>query len=433
MARRNTAVRPAFCLSFAVIVSALAEPSPSKATRALHEADAICRADNGALWGVSLCGPLLLVDPVTRLIVANQPDREGQLKSNGDSFVGKLPEQINIANTAVDWAGTKWTMIMLPLPEANDRRAALMAHEMWHRIQGEIGLPQTPAENSHLDTRNGRFWLQLAWRALTIALETSGSARKEAARDAAIFRARRGELFPQAAKNERELELNEGLAEYTGVKLSGHPDLAGFVVRNELIEAPRKKTFIRSFAYATGPAYGLLLDETGADWRQAVRARRDLAELLIERTGIKMPPNIERTANERALKYGAAALAAQEDRREQARLDLVKTYRAALVDGPVLQIPLQKMNMQFDPGNLVPLDSLGTVYPNIRIVDNWGILTVSKGGALMTGDFSRIVVPAPKKIAQPLIEGDGWELRLNSGWSLDAGERIGDFIIRLAK
>ena len=91
------------------------------------------------------------------------------------------------------------------------------------------------------------------------------------------------------------------------------------------------------------------------------------------------------------------------------------------------------MNMQFDPGNLVPINSLGTVYPNIRIVDDWGVLTVTKGGALMSGDFSRVIVPAPKKIAQPVIDGDGWELRLNPGWSLTPGERKGDFAVRVER
>ncbi|HEX8898583.1 MAG TPA: hypothetical protein VF751_07795 [Chthoniobacterales bacterium] len=425
MARLKKASWVALSLIFASI--ACAAPTPAEA---LREADAICRRDNGALWGVSLCGPMLLVDPKTRAVFANEPGPENQLKRDGDVFVGTLPEKINIANSAVDWAGTKWTMIMLPLPEEKDRRTALMAHEMWHRIQSEIGLPASAAAaNNHLDTRDGRFWLQLEWRALAAALQARGAARTEAVKDAALFRARRRELFPEAANAERDLELNEGLAEYTGAKLSGSPDLAGFVVGDELKEAPTKKTFVRSFAYATGPAYGLLLDDTGGGWRQVVRSRRDLAELLLERTGTTLPEKIEAAANECAPKYGSAELAANEDRREQNRRDLVKSYRARLIDGPTLLIPLQKMNMQFDPGNLVPLDSLGTVYPNIRIVDNWGILTVSKGGALLSADFSRVTVPAPAKIVPPLIEGDGWTLRLNSGWSLRSGERHGDFTL----
>jgi hypothetical protein len=173
-----------------------------------------------------------------------------------------------------------------------------------------------------------------------------------------------------------------------------------------------------------------LLDETGADWRQAVREGRDLVELLVQRAGIQMPADIDAAAKERALKYGSLVLGAEEDRREQARRTVAQSYRAKLVDGAVLIIPLHKMNMQFDPGNLVSLDSLGTIYPNIRIVDDWGILTVTSGGALMSGDFSRIVVSAPKKTAQLAINGEGWELRLNPGWSVGPAERKGDFAVR---
>ena len=399
--------------------------------QALREAEAICRGDNGALWGVSLRGPMLLVDPATRAVVANQPGGKNELKPEGEVFVGSLPDQVNVANTAVDWAGTKWTMIMLPLPEEKYRRAALIAHEMWHRVQDEIGLPQSGAANDHLDTRDGRYWLQLEWRALAAALRATGSGRTDAVRDAGLFRTRRRQLFPEATKTEREMELNEGLAEYTGVKLSGTPDPARFVVDAELREAPSQSTFVRSFAYATGPAYGLLLDDTGADWRETLRAaHRDLAALLLERARIQLPDNIEVAAAERAQKYGSVELAAREDQREQARADLAKSYRAKLVDGPVLVIPLLKMNMQFDPGNLMPLDSAGTVYPNIRIVDDWGILTVSKGGALLSRDFNRITVPAPKSRQAKLLEGDGWNLELKSGWIILPGERAGDFKVR---
>ena len=403
------------------------EPTPAGA---LREADAICHGDNGALWGLSLCGPVLLVDPMTRSVFANQPGAEKLLTPESGIFAGKLPDEINIANTALDWGGTHWTMMMLPLPEANDRRAVLMGHEMWHRIQRDLGLPPIGAANNHLDTRDGRFWLQLEWRALAAALEATGAARKEAVRDAVVFRMRRRELFPDATRNERDLELNEGLAEYTGVKLSRVVDPARFVVRNQLKEAPQQKSFVRWFAYGTGPAYGLLLDDTGADWRRAVRERRDLAELLVQRANIEMPTDTVATANERASQYRAETLGAEEDRREEAHRDLVKNFRGRLVEGPVLVIPLHQMNMQFDPGNLVSLDSLGTVYPNIRIVDDWGILTVTNGGALMSADFSRVIVAAPKNTAGPTIEGEGWNLHLNAGWSLGDGERKGDLIVR---
>jgi hypothetical protein len=95
----------------------------------------------------------------------------------------------------------------------------------------------------------------------------------------------------------------------------------------------------------------------------------------------------------------------------------------------VLVIPLQKMSMELNPGNLVPLASLGTVYPTIRVVDVWGILTVSNG-ALMNPTFSRIYVSAPGSLSASPIQGDGWTLELNAGWTVAAGERKGDYVVK---
>jgi hypothetical protein len=69
------------------------------------EAQSLCQADHGQLWGVSLCGPIMFVDPQSRTIVANQSDAKGQLKAEAGVFVGFLPTDQNIANTAVEWSG----------------------------------------------------------------------------------------------------------------------------------------------------------------------------------------------------------------------------------------------------------------------------------------------------------------------------------------
>ena len=399
----------------------------------LREAEALCRKDSGALWGRSLCGPLLLVDPATRSVFANQADKQEVLQREGEIFVGKLPNEINIANTAADWAGVKWTMIMLPLPEEAGRRAALLAHEMWHRIQEEIGFPASGAANNHLDTRDGRYWLQLEWRALSAALATRGDERKRAVMDAALFRARRRQLFEKAAEEERAMELHEGLAEYTGVKLSGRDDLERFVIDGRLKDAPTNKTFVRSFAYASGPAYGLLLDAADDGWRRGLSKEADLGELLFARLGIQLPPDLAAAADERARSYAGVDLGAAEDKLEQTRRELISSYRARLVDSPTLTIRLQKMNMQFNPGNLVAIEPLGTVYPDIRIVDVWGVLTVSRGGALMSSDFSKITVAAPATTQGPRVEGDGWALELKEGWSIAPAERGGSFVLEKAK
>lgn len=53
-------------------------PVPLAEARArFAEAHALCAADGGALWGASLCGPMMLVDGATRFVVANQADAQG--------------------------------------------------------------------------------------------------------------------------------------------------------------------------------------------------------------------------------------------------------------------------------------------------------------------------------------------------------------------
>ena len=282
---------------------AAAQNSPIDSTLAaqhFQEADALCRSDAGELWGVSLCAPIMFVDRKTRAIVASQPDKENALAKNGNVFVGKLPEQINIANTAVEWSGVKWAMVIVPLPADKIRRANLLAHEMWHLVQNEIGFPASGAANNHLDSRAGRVWLQLEWRALTAALVSLGRQRRRAIADALLFRARRRTIFPDADKEERQMEMHEGLAEYTGVKLSGSQNPNQFVIDRNIAEVLQKETFVRSFAYASGPAYGVLLDETKADWRKNLKKEDDLANLLQKQFSIKLLPPTVQTVESRA-------------------------------------------------------------------------------------------------------------------------------------
>ena len=394
-----------------------------------QEAKTLCDRDDSKLWGVSLCAPMLFVDRKTRTVVANQGDKEGILTKSGNVFVGNLPAEMNIANTSVEWAGVRWTMVIFPLPEDKFRRANLMAHESWHRIQNDIGFPSSGAANNHLDSRDGRVWLQLEWRALASALTSLSKQRRQAIADALLFRTYRRVIFPQATSEEREMEMHEGLAEYTGVKLSGSSNLNQYVVDIDIKEGANKETFVRSFAYASGPAYGILLDGTKTKWRRNLKKEDDLGALLQRSLSIKLPPDVKQAANLRAKNYDGDKLQAFETERENDRQKLVADYRAKLVDGSVLEIPLQKMSMQFNPGNLVPLDSLGTVYPTIRIVDVWGILNVSNG-ALMNPTFSKIYVSAPSNLSASPIQGDGWTLELKAGWTITNGERKGKYIVK---
>lgn len=392
------------------------------------EAKAISDRDNGTLWGQGLYGPMMFADSATRTIVADRADPEGKLRPQDDVFVGSLPADFNIANTAFTWAGVKWTMVMWPPPSDSLDRGMLLIHELWHRIQDDLGFPSTGSANAHLDSREGRIWIRLEWAALRKALDSKGPDRRSAIDDALTFRAVRHSLFPDAAKEEQSLEMHEGLANYTGAALAGENESEQAACAVRAIDAGEKKpTFVRSFAYASGPAYGVLLDLLAPGWRKGLSPKNDLGELLSNAVGFAPAAAPAATARQRSASYGEHILAEETDR-DQKRKARLAAARAKLVDGPVLQLPFKQMKIQLNPDEIGPLDEFGTVYPTARIVDAWGVLTVTDG-ALIDKNWSGVTVAAPKNAAAP-ASGPGWTLDLAADWVVTQGDRPGDYQLR---
>jgi hypothetical protein len=421
--------------AISLIVSAQTpRPIPIESARAYFaEAQSLCQADRGQLWGVSLCGPIMFVDPNSRFLVANQADAMGVLKADGGVFDGYLPPDQLVANTAVQWSGVYWTQMLWPLPAEERQRKTLIAHELFHRIQGQLHLPMSRGgENAHLDTLEGRYYFQLELRALERSLRAqTDEKRRKAAGDAVLFRAERYRLFPEAAAQEQSLEWNEGLAEYTGVRV-GNPAQEQQVdaTLNDISRIGAASTFVRSFAYATGPAYGLLLDRYVPGWHRALKAGDSYEILLGNALHMIHPTNLQQAAEQQAVLYDGATLRAAELERETKRQQVLALNRAKFLDGPVLILQFRNMHIQFDPRNLQPLEKAGTVYPNMRVSDDWGILDATNG-ALMKSDWSAVIVPAPLVSAGSNLKGDGWTLELKPGWKIVPGARKGDFTLTI--
>lgn len=423
---------PAMFFMSLILPVVAAEPAidAQHARQYFEEARILAQKDAGKLWGQSLAGPLIFADPKTRQVVANQRDAEGLLKADGDVFVGRLPDRQPVANTGVDWAGVRWTMVAWPPPQDATERGILLMHESWHRIQDRLGLPASGPANKHLDTMNGRVWLQLEWRALAAALAAEGDRRRSAIEDALVFRVHRRGLFKTAAEEERSLEMHEGLAEYTGVRLCGlaERDLPAVVIKKLERRPAEMPTFVRSFAYLSGPAYGLLLDAARPDWRKGLKPSDDLGQLLQHALAIDLTRTASMTVEARAQRYQGDQLRAAEQGREDKRTRQLAENRARFIDGPVLSIPLRQMQMSFNPNTPQPLGELGTVYPTIRISDVWGVLDVSKG-VLIWSDFGKVHVVAPSNPQGRPLAGDGWTLELKDGWKLEPGPRKGDYVV----
>ena len=390
--------------------------------------------DGGKTWGLPLYGPIILVDPRSRDVVANQADRENKLVARDGVFAGTLPNEVTPANTAFDWAGVHWTMVMWPLSEFRQPRERLLLHECFHRLQDQLKLPARDAVNTHLDTLNGRIWIQMEWRALERALRQTGPARNTAIADAVLFRNYRRTLFPGAAGNENALELNEGLSEYTGVKLSS-ADVQETAVRANIIlrQARNYQTFARSFAYVSGPAYGALLDLSGKPWRAGLKPSDDLGLLLQLRYNVRIRLS-EAAARAALSRYEGDEIVKIETAQEQKRVQQLAEARKKFLDGPVLMLPLSpEVNYSFDPNNVIAVDASNSVYPTLRMVDNWGVLTVTNGAWLERAPSGHIVlarVPAPQDLSGRPLKGEGWTLELANGWEVVPSERPGDVTLR---
>ena len=391
------------------------------AARYFAEAQAIAQRDAGKLWGKPIASPLIFADARTRTVVASERDAKGVLQPQGGVFVGKLPDDITIANHALEWSGTHWTMVRWPLPENRYTRQRLLAHEMFHRLQPALGIPASDVANAHLALGDGRTLMRLEWRALAEALIRSGDARRVAVADALSFRARRRQLFERAAEEERKLELNEGLSEYTGFKLSGLPEhVLADRAAVQLNNYETMDNFARSFAYASGPAYGLLLDAAGKPWRTRVTASADLGELLRAAYGVPAGTGVD--LDRLIVTYAAERMVAEEKARAERFAAQQKELRAKLVDGPTLSLPVAgKFSYGFDPNGAIPIEGVGTAYQSLRVTDEWGVLEVESGGALLLrGDAGITGVRVPAPDAQNQLVGNGWKLTLNEGWKIVA-------------
>ncbi|WP_104383028.1 hypothetical protein [Sphingobacterium sp. HMA12] len=387
-------------------------------------------SDNSVkLWNKSLYGPTLLVDPKTRKIYANEGDQTGVLQHTAGVYTGILPQNVNISNTALEWNGKRWAMIMLPLPENSDDRINLLAHESFHRIQPELGFELNNANNNHLDEKDGRIGLRLEYEALKKALGSMQNKEIEKhLGNALFFRKYRQLQFEKAAENENLLEINEGIAEFTGIIASGRTDesVKSYLIRG-MERSLKNRTFVRSFAYQTTPSYGYLLFKRDNSWNKDIDYSTDLTHYFIKKFAISVPSLTEKHFKDLAKEYNGKRIFEEENARDAENKRIIKEYKGKFVESPHFEIMFEKMNYSFDPRTIVPIESDGTYYPSTRITDVWGILTVEKG-ALISPDWKKISLSLPVSIDKNLVKGDGWILELRGSYTIEIDQQKNKYL-----
>lgn len=377
---------------------------------------------------------MIFVDKETRFIITNKPDKKGKFKKQGSLYIGKLPKKFGPSNSSIEFSGKKWSIIIWEGLENSDQfnQNMLMMHELWHRIQEDIGFPGNVVRSNHLNELWGRILIKLEWRALQKALTSSGEEKIESIKDALIFRNYRRSLFENAEFNENMGESHEGLAEYTGLVLSGFDrnrqleQVFGKMKTNE-----NARSLLLMWAYPSGASYCFLLDDLNINWRKDSKSPVDLGKLLQKAINFDIPENIEQEAEKRYIKYNGDPLITKETETEKEIQKLINKYTETFVNNEIISFPGIGLNITFDPRETFSLEDHGTIYKASRITDIWGIIEVYEGEILVNDGWKKLILTAENlKISDNKINGKGWNLKLKKSWNIKETES-GNYTIKI--
>jgi hypothetical protein len=394
--------------------AAVAQVDQQRAQEFFKDAQALCDRDAGRLWGVTVCAPMVIGDARTQTFATSQPPPDAPRSK----LIGLLNGPIQWGDTM--WAALTWDTVASTTPRA---RTGMFIHESFHIVQMRLGLGVATLSAEHLDSVDGRYWMRLEWRALARALRESGESRVVAIGEALAFRHARHARFPDKVESERGVEINEGLASYTQFVLPAKSQAEAIAsALDELTAAEQGESFVRTFAYASGPAYGLLLDTASPGWTRKIRASDDPAAMLMRALAIQ--PVADAAAA--AAKYGGAELRAAEEERDRQRQARIAELRRRFIDGPVFVMPGGGSGLSNSMGAVVIPDA-GTVYFHAyRQSGPWGTVEADDG-VLVSSDGRTRRLPAPVRGDGMTISGDGWTFKAAQGWIIREGSRRGDY------
>ena len=401
-----------------------------KAAYYFKSIEEICNKDNGKIWGKNLYGPLMFVDRESRKIFANMPDNQGLLKLKDGIYTGLYPTELIIGNTNRDFGGVMFAIMPIPATEDEYRIKTRAITELFKRFENTRGIFSEMGNTRYLNQKNARFWLKLEWKALKSAISLTGEARTQALRDALIFRGARKELYKENESLENRIEISEGLPNFMSVKLCTENDEE---YKAKLIEQIDMVYGFQSYSYAfgtlNGGLYSYFLNDKGFDFLSITNEDTDLGNIVREVYKIELPVILRDVAGSIALNYDIDGIYKEEELREAGIKARINEQLGTFTEKPVVYIDLYSPYFGFEPEDVNPLDTLGTLYNTLRVSDNWGKLTVDQGGTLVSNNLKSIRITAKNiKETKTQITGDGWVLLLNPQWKLEKVEQ--DYYIR---
>lgn len=317
-------------------------------------------------------------------------------------------------------------------------KVQLSIHELFHLLQFKFRTFNGEAID-YLDETNARILLRLEYKALKNALNTVINKKgveevKAYLKDAIIFRKERQNKYRKYLQKELEIETLEGMANYTGIVLSSYKNKHKKAI-SEINERERAETYTRPFPYATGVAYGLLLDYLNIEWKNGLDKIYNFADIYenkVLQSKLKINKKIVEQAKQR---NNFDEIYKQEKQREKEQRKLITYYTNLLIKQPTLKVVIldfDNYGRTFNMNGTITLKDIGVVYSSIKGTDksdrkNFGDFSTIKGkdrlgvaGILSYEKNGKnyFAFPLPIKIEGSKIIGEFYEIELNSNWKV---------------
>lgn len=365
-------------------------------------------------------------------------------------YFKKIPDgALNYASTNQLFEGNNWAIIRNDHVRPDDN-CEVIIHELFHLTHAKyIKLSGNIVE--YLDETGARILLRLEFDALRNALKNANENNRNKVlsflNDAMIFRRELEIKYAQCRKQALELETLEGLANYTGYKLSDYKNLYQKAI-SDISAWENSGRLNRSFPYATGYAYGLLFDYLNMQWRIDLNHLYDFR--LIYET-IFFHKKV--TANENELHAAEGRnnfnyINKEEQEKKLARKKIYTFYDSLFIQQPTLTVHRDFADktylMSYDMNGTFVFHKGGIIYS--QIVGNtsnplaFGTFTtlerkenIGQSGVLITSNFDQLTFPKPTSIEGNKINGDTYSILLNEGWQVVKVNTKGDFEIEQKK
>ena len=384
-----------------------------KALGLFAEAQRVCDADGGELWGENLWGPVLLVRDSDKLTFTNESALLPVSQKIDSLYCGILDSNIVVAGSAIRFKGSE--VAVVPMFGLTDSAMVeVFVHELFHRFQNRhYNMSEVVYDNAHVDTKMGRTLVLCELLELSKALSSNVLERKPHIERALAFRKWRWMLFPDKITDECRFEFQEGLAMYTQYRLCL---LDSLKVAQQLCQEVERllssPNLSRQYGYNMGAMYACLND-VEPSWRHEASPSINLSEIA----GKLYDIDFSKLGDTAALKQSDSYISIMQgaDTHEIARQQVLDKVSESLRTKSVIYLRTDNYQMGFNPACVMGLDELGNYFTVIELKGDFGTI-YSEYGCLISNQVI-LILPSDniKKMRKKRPE---FSIELNKGWRL---------------